>query len=495
MGDKLRPMKTQDLFVAADLGAGSGRVMAGRLQDGVLGLSELNRFSTAFSPGADGRYLRWDLDRIEAEIRKGLQGALALGPVAALGVDSWAVDYVLLDAERRRVGEAVCYRDPRSEGMLARITARIPAAEIYRRTGIQFQPFNTLYQLTAMAAQEPDWTRRARHLLMIPDYLHFRLSGVLSNEYTNASTTQLLGLKGAWDAELLAASGAGGLDLQTPVEPGTMLGKAGDAAPGAWVVAPASHDTASAVVATPLESEDEAFLSSGTWSLLGFESLQPFADERAQAMNVSNEGGYGRRFRVLKNVMGLWLLQRLCADFGTPLDAALLDAAEAAPAWRSIVDPDDPIFLNPASMRQAIAQRCGESGQAEPRNAAEYARCALESLALSYRRAVGDLAALRGRPFRRIRIVGGGSKNRLLNQLCADACRTPVSAGPAEASALGNLCVQMIALGRLSGLEEARALIRRSVDGGAFEARDAVPAPVLSRFRLLEAAALKGAGR
>jgi rhamnulokinase len=234
-------------FVAIDLGASSGRVIAGQVADGALRLEEVSRFSTAFRTDSASGYLCWPIDAIEEHIRQGIELASAHAPIASVGVDSWGVDYILLDAGLRRVGEAICYRDSRTEGMIERVTGKMPAAEIYRRTGIQFQPFNTLYQLAATAAQEPEWVREARHLLMIPDFLHYRLSGILSNEYTNATTTQLLSLNGEWDKDLFAAAGLPEVWMQPPLEAGTVLGEPRFAKNGAKVVAPATHDTASAV--------------------------------------------------------------------------------------------------------------------------------------------------------------------------------------------------------------------------------------------------------
>jgi rhamnulokinase len=470
-------------WVAVDLGASSGRVIAAQLTHGRLVLHEVSRFSTAFSADPESGFLCWNVDAIEDEIRRGIERTAAMAPIVSVGVDSWGVDYVLLDARLHRVGKTICYRDSRTEGMIERVTRQISAGEIYRRTGIQFQPFNTLYQLAAMAAQEQQWVRDTRHLLMIPDYFHFRLSGVMANEYTNATTTQLLGLRGEWDEELFAAAGVPHSWMKPPVEAGTVLGALRFGDSGAQVVAPATHDTASAVAGTPLESENEAFLSSGTWSLLGIESLISFASEQAGSMNFSNEGGIGRRYRVLKNIMGLWLLQRISREFEIPIDDALLNAVAVAKPWRSIVNPDDARFLNPTSMREAICAYCRETGQPEPSSAPEFARCALESLALRYRMVKEELELLRGQSLTRIRIVGGGSQNRILNQLCADACQLPVSAGPIEASALGNIVAQMIATGHIAGISEARALIRRSIDIVDFYPRDPIPDHVWSRFR------------
>ena len=474
--------KQHPCFVAVDLGASSGRVIAAQLRKGTLSLREVRRFSIAFSKDQHSGYLCWDIDAIEKNVRQGIEDASQLAPIISIGVDSWGVDYVLLDAELQRVGPAICYRDGRTQGKIEQVTARMSRAEIYRRTGIQFQPFNTMFQLAAMAVREPEWVARTRHLLMIPDYFHFRLCGVMANEYTDATTTQLLSLDGTWDRELFAAAGLKQIWMQPPVAAGTVLGEERFGGKTAKVVAGTTHDTASAVVGTPFEAETEAFLSSGTWSLMGVESVIPYASEQALRWNFANEGGFGRRYRVLKNIMGLWLLQRITQEFEAPIDDALMSAvAEAAP-WRSIVNPDDARFLNPDSMTQAIADYCVETGQPEPETLAEFGRCALESLALSYRLVKEQLESLRGQSLTRIRIIGGGAKNRLLNQLCANACQLPVSAGPVEASALGNICSQMIALGEIPSLDAARAVIRNSFEINEYRPLEPIPDSVWKKF-------------
>jgi rhamnulokinase len=470
-------------FVAVDLGASSGRVIAAQLRDGSLHLREVSRFSIAFAKDQNSGYLCWGIDAIEESVRQGIEEASLLAPIASIGVDSWGVDYVLLDAQSRRVGQAICYRDDRTKGMIEQVATRMPRAEIYRRTGIQFQPFNTMFQLAAMAAREPDWVAKTRHLLMIPDYFHFCLCGVIANEYTDATTTQLLNLDGAWDRDLFAAAGLNQIWMQPPVPAGTVLGEARFGNRAVKVVAGSTHDTASAVVGTPFESGTEAFLSSGTWSLMGVESVVPYASEQALQWNFANEGGFGRRYRVLKNIMGLWLLQRITQEFQIPIDDALLSATAQAAPWRSIVNPDDARFLNPASMKQAIADYCAETRQPAPETPAQFARCALESLALTYRLVKEQLESLRGQSLTRIRIVGGGSKNRLLNQLCANACQLPVSAGPVEASALGNICSQMIALGEIPSLDAARAVIRRSFEINEYRPFEPIPGSVWKNFQ------------
>jgi rhamnulokinase len=468
--------------IAIDLGASSGRLMDIRIASGRITIAEAARFRTPMAPDPATGYECWDTDQILRHIHEGLDRAAAQGPIASLGVDTWGVDFVLLDAQRQQVGKAVCYRDHRTDDW-EKFFVRMPREEVYRRTGIQFMCFNTLYQLASTVAREPAWIERARHLLLMPDYLHFRLSGVLSNEYTDSTTSQLLSLSGDWDAELLAAAGLNKSLMQPPIPAGTVLGPIELASGTAQVVAPATHDTASAVAATPLEGLDEAYISSGTWSLMGIESFTPIATAQALAMNFTNEGGIERRFRILKNLMGLWLVQRVAAEHNISDFAALAKEAATCQPFTSIVNPDDPLFLNPPSMTEALCAYCRRFRQPEPQTAAELARCVFDSLALAYRNVKEQLEQLSGRPLSRIRIVGGGCQNHFLNQLCADACQLPVVAGPVEASALGNALAQSIALGELENVDAARALVRRSFPMTEFAPGPPVPAAVCGVFQ------------
>ncbi len=358
-------------------------------------------------------------------------------------------------------------------------------ADIYRRTGIQFLPFNTLYQLAATVEQEPQWIERARHLLMIPDYLHFRLSGVLSNEYTNATTTQMCGIDRAWDPSLLAAAGIKQCLMQPPIAPASILGEMRAGKGRAKVITPATHDTASAVAGIPLEGAGEAYICSGTWSLMGVESPVPITSDEALRMNFTNEGGFERRFRVLKNIMGMWPIQRICEEYRMSDVASLSAEASALPAWHTLINPNDLAFLNPPSMTEAIRAFCRETRQPEPQTVAQLARCIFDSLALAYRSVKEELETVLSRKLHRIRIVGGGFQNQLLNQLCADACELPVVAGPVEASALGNLSAQMIALRVIENLDAARGLIRSSFPMQEFLPRKSVPAQTAQRFNEL----------
>jgi len=481
---------------AVDLGASSGRAVAGRIESGRWVLDEVARFTTPSVHDTASGYQCWDIDEIAVQVRAALERAAALGPVVSVGVDSWGVDYVLLDDELREVGKSVCYRDKRTNGQMEKLLSRIPAEEVYRRTGIQFLSFNTLYQLAAACEQETAWMDAARHLLMIPDYLHFRLSGVLSNEYTNATTTQACGLDGQWDQTLLAAAGLKRNLMLEPVQAATVLGETQLASGFAKVVAPATHDTASAVAGTPLEGVNEAYISSGTWSLMGVESRTPFAASEAMRMNFTNEGGLERRFRVLKNLMGLWLIQRIAHEHRIADIETLVAQAATAPAWRSLVNPDDALFLNPDSMTDAIRAYCRSTGEPEPRTLDELARTVFDSLALAYWNVKRQLEELTGRPLERIRIVGGGCQNRILNQLCADACQLTVVAGPVEASTIGNLSAQAIALGAIRDLDAARELIRASFVMNEFRPKMAVPGAAFRRFeQLLRTRFGKGAGQ
>lgn len=479
-------MEAKDLrCIAIDLGAGSGRLIAGGVSRNRLVLNEVCRFRTPVVDDGVSDYQYWDIDGIVSQVQEALALCAAVNRITSLGVDSWAVDYVLLDADLRQVGKAVCYRDKRTNGIMERVQARIPAEEIYRRTGIQFLPFNTLYQLAASSEQEPQWMEAARHLLMIPDYLHYRLSGVLSNEYTNATTTQMYSLSGGWDSTLSRIAGLKRNLMRPPVEAGTILGQAKVGSDWAKVIAPATHDTASAVAGTPLQGSDEAYISSGTWSLMGIESMMPIATPEAMLMNFTNEGGLEGRYRVLKNIMGMWPIQRLCDEHNISDLGVLVAGAVPLPAWRSIVNPDDALFLNPPSMTEAIRDYCRQTGQPAPDTAVQLARCVFDSLALSYRNVKEQLETLRHRKLTKIRIIGGGCKNRLLNQLCADACRLPVVAGPIEASALGNISAQMIALGELENLDAARALISSSFPMEEYQPQGGVPDAVCRTFKQL----------
>lgn len=471
--------------VAIDLGAGSGRVVVGHLQDAQIKLIEVGRFKTPMLVDDSTGYQCWDTQQILTEIRRHLSFGTALGVLASVGIDSWAVDYVLLDAQKRMVGLPISYRDKRTDGVMERVQKDISRAEIYRRTGIQCLPFNTLYQLAASVAQQPLWMKEAEYLLMIPDYLHFLISGIMSNEYTNATTTQMCGLDGCWDESLMEAIGLKRSLAQNPIPAATILGEARGFSPGLKVIAPATHDTASAVAGTPLENSAEAYISSGTWSLMGIESMTPIASAAACEMNFSNEGGLERRFRILKNIMGMWPIQRLCEEHKIADVGMLVRQAGDVEPWQSIVVIDDREFLHPASMTEAIQDYCRRTRQRVPQTVAALARCVFDSLALSYKVVLQQLEALREAKLEKIRIVGGGCQNEMLNQLCADVCELPVIAGPVEASALGNVIAQFIALGLIENLDAGRALIRASCEMKEYLPRTPIPNRVHEQFHQL----------
>ncbi len=445
--------------VAVDLGASSGRVMLASYhrEQRTLQLREIHRFVNCLQK-QDG-FDCWDIDTLEAEIRTGLNKVCEEGiHIDSIGIDTWGVDYVLLDGNGNRVGLPVSYRDSRTDGVMAHALAQLGKAEIYGRSGIQFLPFNTLYQLRALVEQQPELVANVAHALLIPDYFSYRLTGQMNWEYTNATTTQLVNINSdSWDENLLNWTGASRDWFGTPTHPGNVIGHwtcpQENAIP---VVAVASHDTASAVIAAPLASQDAAYLSSGTWSLMGFESKTPYTSDTALAANITNEGGAEGRYRVLKNIMGLWLLQRVLKEQRISDLTALIGEAETLPACRFLINPNDERFINPANMSAEIQAACRETVQPVPESAADLARCIFDSLALLYAEVLHELATLRGKPFSQLHIVGGGCQNHLLNQLCANACGITVLAGPVEASTLGNIGIQLVTLDELADVDQFR---------------------------------------
>jgi rhamnulokinase len=466
-------------LLAFDLGAESGRAVLGEFTGDRLAIREVARFPNG--PVAVGRRLCWDAPRLFREIAAALAAVAGEGIApAAVGVDAWGVDFGLLDGNGDLVGPPVCYRDRRTEGALAWLFERVPRDRVYERTGIQVLPINTLAQLAAMARDGDPDAARARALLFVPDLVHHFLTGLRRTEFTIATTSQLLdAATGDWDDELLAAVGVPRSWMQEIVPPGTVLGvltqglRRATGWRGGPVVAVATHDTASAVVAAPLEGDDAAYISSGTWSLVGVESPRPIVTDAARRANLTNEGGVGA-FRVLKNVTGLWLLQECRRAWSrgraTSYDE-LVEAAEAAPPLAALVDPGDPSFLAPADMPEAIRVFCVRTGQRPPETPGAVARCILESLALAYDAVIGEIARVTGRRVSRVHVIGGGARNRLLSQLTADATGLPVLAGPVEATAIGNLGVQAMALGRLASVGELRRMVGASFPAPRFEPR------------------------
>jgi rhamnulokinase len=464
-------------YLAFDLGAETGRAFLGQVASGSLRLREIHRFPN--EPVEDPSGARWDVGRLWLEMRSALKVA-EQAELVSVGVDAWGVDYVLLDENGSLLESPRHYRDRRNVSAMDEVMQLVPREEIYSTTGIQFMPINTINQLFAERRDAPGLLASARRLVMIPDLFHYWMSGKAVCELTVASTTQFLDArKRTWAGDLLHRLGLPA-ELPAPlVEPGSILGTLRDGnartRTNVVVIAPASHDTASAVAAVTAR-DTTAFLSSGTWSLVGIELDSPVLSAEALKLNFTNEAGVCGTTRFLKNVMGLWMLQgcrRMWAARGRDCSYSdLTEAAIAAPPFQHLVDPDDSSFLNPDDMLTAIDRYCLRTDQAAPGGPPAYARAVLESLALKYRLVIRDLEKLTSRRIEQIRVIGGGSKNRLLNQFTADATGRRVLAGPSEAAVLGNIGVQMVAMGAVGSLAEAREMIDRSFPPDVFEPRD-----------------------
>ena len=458
-------------FLAVDIGASSGRHILGWLDNGRICLEEVYRFENRHS--LKNGYLCWDADMLFASIINGLKRCKELGYTPqAVGVDTWGVDYVLLDENDQPLGDCVCYRDGRTEGMDAELEKRMSYAELYRRTGIAKQPFNTVYQLMAHFAKHPEHRQSAQSFLMMPEYLSFLLTGCKRNEYSIASTTAMLDAqKRDWDTDVLRAAGIPErLFTQAPAEPGTVLGRlkpelAKEIGFDCTVILPAMHDTGSAFAAVPARDDNAVYLSSGTWSLLGVENAQPLCDDKSRELGFTNEGGYGGCIRYLKNIMGLWILQCMRREGGEKHTfAEMAQLAGSALAYPGRFDANDASLLSPDNMTQAVKKLLVKSGAPQPQTEAELLSAVYHSLAQCYASAVKELETLTGKTFTSLNIVGGGSQNAVLDQLTADAVGLPVYAGPAEGTALGNLLVQMIAENEISDLQSARDMVRTSLD-------------------------------
>ncbi|HEY1291677.1 MAG TPA: rhamnulokinase family protein [Chloroflexota bacterium] len=458
-------------LLALDLGAESGRALIGAFDGSNLALDEVHRFPNVPVRLRDTLY--WDFLRLFDEVLAGIRAAHGGGEVASVGVDTWGVDFGLIDSRGRLLGNPVHYRDARTAGMLERAIGRLSADTIYGTTGIQFIPINTLYQLLSMAVLQDPELNRADRLLMMADLINHFLCDSAVAEYTNATTTQCLDVSTrTWATDMLTALEIPTRIFPEVVPPGTKLGQLREDLGGhLTVIAPGTHDTASAIAATPLPKDGHtAYLSSGTWSLVGVELRQPLLTPAAQASNLTNEGGVEGTIRLLKNVMGLWLIQVARHDVALSY-AELTSAAADARAFTAVVDPDDERFLRvqPADLPRVVREVCHETGQPPPADLPTLVRVLLESLALKYAVVLHQLESATGRAIDAVHVVGGGSNNALLCQLTADACGVPVRAGPAEATALGNVLVQAIALGELASLEQARELVARSFPARRYE--------------------------
>jgi rhamnulokinase len=466
----------EQVFLAIDLGAESGRVMAGIFDGQRVRLEELHRFANGPVNVADS--LRWDLLRLWSEIQVGLQKAAArFGQnIVSVGVDTWGVDFVLLSKTGEMLGQPFHYRDGRTAGVMDRVFQRVPRAEVFANTGLQFMQFNSLFQLMAMNDANPELVAQADKFLMMPDVFHWLLSGSRVVEFTNATTSQMFHPTNRdWSFDMLRKLGLPTQMLPEVVNPGTKLGRLREdvarraGLPRLEVVAPATHDTGAAIAAVPTErtgSANWAYISSGTWSLMGLELPKAILSTKALERNVTNEGGIDGTYRLLKNIMGLWLVQECRKSFersGTQYDYGLLSqVARDAKPFRAFVDPDSSSFLAPHDMPEAIREWCRASNQEIPDTDGGLIRCALESLALKYRMVLGWLEELSGEKVEIIHIVGGGTQNELLNQFTANATGRPVVTGPIEATAFGNILIQARTSGSIGSLAQMRDVVRAS---------------------------------
>ncbi|MDE7244427.1 MAG: rhamnulokinase [Oscillospiraceae bacterium] len=470
-------------YLAIDIGASSGRHILGHVEDGKLVLEEVHRFDNK-QVQRNGHDC-WDVDNLWTGILDGLKVCKATGKIpTAIGIDTWAVDYVLLDGDDNMIGDAVAYRDRRTADMDAVVDEMIPRSELYARTGIQYQTFNTIYQLTALKREHPEQLDAAESLLMIPDYFHFKLTGVKKQEYTNATSTNLVNAAGkGWDRSLIERLGFPQKLFGELSMPGTEVGELTEEIQkevgfNAIVILPATHDTGSAFLAVPAKDENAVYLSSGTWSLLGVENNEPIISEASRLQNFTNEGGAWYRFRYLKNIMGLWMIQSVRRELnGVEYIAGkaskyaagktysfpdLIAEAQGAEDFPSAVDANDSSFLAPDSMIDAIKAYCAKTGQPVPATTGEIMQCVYRSLAKCYKDAIAGLSALTGKTYTSINIVGGGCQDMYLNQLTANAAGIPVCAGPVEGTAIGNLIIQMIAGGEFQDLQAARTAVANS---------------------------------
>jgi rhamnulokinase len=484
-------------FVAFDLGAESGRAVVGSLDNGQLSLDVLHRFGNG--PVRVAGHLHWDILGIFREIQTGLKACAARygTGIDGLGLDTWGVDFGLLGKGGILLGNPYHYRDHRTDGVPEQVFSTVPRKRVYERTGIQVMPINSLYQLYSMKLSDHPLLDDARKLLFTPDLLNYLLTGETVSEYTIATTSQMYDTAGnEWAADILDELGLPTGILPEVVAPGSIVGTLQDHAAAEAglkplpVIAPACHDTAAAVAAVPAEGEDWCFLSSGTWSLMGVELPAPVITPRTRELNFTNEGGVDGTIRFLKNLMGLWMVQELKRAWereGASHDyAELVDLAREAEAFRSLVDPEHGPFASPDDMPEKMAAYARQTGQPVPETKGQFIRAALESLALTYRHVVESLEEVTGRTIATIHIVGGGSRNGLLNQFTADATGRTVVTGPVEATAAGNVLMQAVALGAVGSLAEARRIVRASFPVETWTPRETDPwTEPYERFRQL----------
>ncbi|QNM09972.1 rhamnulokinase [Wansuia hejianensis] len=455
-------------YAAVDMGASSGRLMVGWTENGKMQLEEIHRFENGMVKKDDE--LCWEFDRIFREIVTGLKKCKELGKIpVSLGVDTWGVDFVLLDKDGGVLGNTVGYRDHRTDGMDEEVYKIISQNDLYARTGIQKAIYNTIYQLMAVKKKYPQYMEQADSLLFVPDYFHYLLCGKKVNEYTEATTSQLINAQtNDWDYELMDMLGYKKAMFNELVMPGTSLGNlrpelAEEIGYDLEIVVPCTHDTGSAVLAVPANDDDFVYISSGTWSLMGVEMARPDCSQQSCDLNFTNEGGYNHRFRHLKNIMGLWMIQSVRHEYGDKYGfAEICEMAEEAKDFPSRVDANDNCFLSPDNMTQAVKDYCKNSGQQVPETLGEIATVIYTSLAECYARTVKELEETTGRTYSRIHVVGGGSNAGYLNELTAKATGKEVHAGPGEATAIGNITAQMLKAKEFASVEAARDVIHES---------------------------------
>ncbi|HEV2293924.1 MAG TPA: rhamnulokinase family protein [Tepidisphaeraceae bacterium] len=470
-------------FLAFDLGAESGRAVLGTLDNGRLTLEEKHRFANP--TGRMNGHLHWNLLAQWEELKTGLKNAASGPPLTGLGVDTWGVDYGLIGPVGNVLGNPYHYRDSRTDGVMERAFAKVPREQIFQATGIQFMQLNTLYQLMAMREQNSQALEIAQTLLFMPDLFNFLFTGVRKSEFSIATTSQMYDPRQRdWARPMLEQLGIPTRILPEIVPSGTIIGPLSDDVAEECgvgplpVIAPACHDTGSAVAAVPVEEtgDDWCYISSGTWSLMGVELAEPVINERSLRYNYTNEGGVGGTFRFLKNIMGLWLVQECRRQFKKEgyehTYAELTQMAGRAKGLAALIDPDHAPFLTPGEMPQKIDRFCEMTKQPKPGNRGDYVRTCLDSLALTYRRTLEGLEDILGRRINTIHIVGGGTQNELLSQMTADACNRVVIAGPVEATGIGNILVQAMATGDVKSLADARAIVRNSFDVKRYEPRE-----------------------
>lgn len=460
--------------LAIDIGASGGKVMAGYLEGSQLELIQVHRFENKIIERND--HFCWDIKALFEEVKRGIHKCKEFGlHPRSIGVDTWAVDFVLLDENDELLTETISYRDPRTDGLMEEVHELLSRESLYAKTGIQFQKFNTIYQLHAINKENPNILKKAKSFLMIPDYLHFLLSGIKVNEYTNATTTQLVNAKTKqWDEAILDKLNINKEMFHQILPPKTYIGNlkpefVQEFGFDMQVLLPSTHDTGSAVVAVP-KAEKSIYISSGTWSLIGVENNFPISNSKAMNFNFTNEGGFDYRFRFLKNIMGLWMIQEVKKDYHNKYDFQdFVSLARKESQFNSILNVNDDRFLKPINMIEEIKNYCEETEQDIPSTPGQVAKCVFDSLAQSYLIAISQIEEMLGEEFHTINIIGGGSQNDMLNQLIANTTNKRVIAGPVEATSIGNIVSQLISLKLIVGLEEARELIKHSFNLSMYE--------------------------